>query len=1736
MSDSLNQDVPSDVSDKDDKGIHFELIKSIIPACLVGAPPARRKALKDTKPDLPHWYENCSTQQQSELKKWVEAACHTQNEWDKTLKGVQDITAYAKPRLIAALAEAGVELDVEKTWLRLYYPIEYKFFGIPVGVNTDGVRSRTFSLLQAALHNFEAFEAAADYFNQESTFITEPDAQGHFDVVRPALKIQQFVTICRELDIGGQYEKHIKDFFYVAGARLQALSQPYINSKKSAIKAAAYAALLKNDIELKQYELLLELINDSHQVKDNDIRRLISYSPLRVMGYEVADCALFFPTHENRYDGNYVIAYIPDDPEHPIKKYGSFAEFEQELTHKLMYRARGSRIDSGRDVLTPYQRFFSRFISEKDRGRFFLRFTQKVLDSPSDAYWMQQTRDYLKFLEPASRLVGPLVDRHWRRDPLENIDLHVQISINSQWVGMSGIWHEMFLQHRRHVLENAQVLAVSTAAEDDLTRERRLANYLNVGMFIVGIAAFFVPPAGAAMMLITANQLLSETIEGVRELSQGDKEAGWAHLTDVVENLATMAELAPIFHFVVSPFIEGLKAVTLPSGKTRLWKPDLKPYQVGIQLPERSRPNPRGLHRYDGQDILPLAGNHYSVREEAGTGKYRVQHPTRPDAYAPELRTNGSGAWSHELEQPGTWQGTELMRRLGHLVSEFSDSELEQIRRVSDTPEDVLRRMHVDSEPMPPMLADTIRRFDASKQIEAFITDMQSDSSTVSAKDHSINQLHVMTRYGKWPSTVSIRVIDPQARTVWRYTSPQSTQGEIRTVLLHDAQLRNGELLPTLLEALDESETNTILEQPPGTPRGSLEARVAKLRANIGRVAQSRRAQLLNDLYKANTDFSDPRTNLIKARFPSVPMNVIEELVANASSAERQQMAKWDFADKLQTKPIPLGLAEALRLAQREARLARAYEGFYLDALTNPDTEQLVLNTLKKLPGWPSDLRIEVREGSFNGKLRASEGTKQAESRKVLVRNNDGRYEARDQDDLELHEADDLVNALQYALPDHHRTALGLPDVVQGPELKALIEQHLLSREALRSVLKMQPINPWFKAPRRLLNGRLGYPLSGRGAGESPSLAADRRRVLGLFPDYTDIQIDRFLKNLGDQRETYLVNFEEELKVLRKQLHEWWSTPSTRVLPDGSVVAVEQYEKQVVAQMLERCWQRRYGTMRYDERGRALGYELKLQGRTVGELPQLNGYFSHVNFLDLSNLGLTESPAAFLDSFPSLVQLDMQYNGLNELPTIATEIPSLIYLDVSNNNITLTEQSASALAKMDHLQYIQLSHNPLGRLPDFSLMTSLVDVRLQAAGLSEWPVGLRDQPRLAMIDMRDNQLSAFPEWAVNPAPEHVANTNKVLQVTELNGNPLSDQGRQQYADILTRIYLDDDQAGLMPVPPDGPDERGAQGGTLAPSAQRVEYWLKDFPETEQVSRKNQWALLDAEALEREASGAQAGRAVSQSEEFFRLLEKLRETAEYKKAYPDLKARVWAVLDAAEENAVLRGELFKAAGEPQTCSDRAALVFSELEIKVQIHKALAQVGAEGAGVELLNLARGLFRLDEVEAFALKDIQERIQLILRSDTSVREKGNQLLLMDQIEVRLSYRVNLRERLELPGQPKLAEYTGYHYVPRAKLRSAEEHVNSLRDSKAELESIARRDFWGEYLKEKYRSRFELADEPIYDSMEQLEITKGTMTSAQYNDKFAALAAEKRLAERKLIDLLTPQEILNLEDGDSPA
>ena len=82
------------------------------------------------------------------------------------------------------------------------------------------------------------------------------------------------------------------------------------------------------------------------------------------------------------------------------------------------------------------------------------------------------------------------------------------------------------------------------------------------------------------------------------------------------------------------------------------------PYDQNVSLPKDSKPNERGLHRHNDQDILALGGKHFEVKEDPQTGQPRLRHPDRPTAYQPRVEHNGAGAWHTELDRPIEWDKT----------------------------------------------------------------------------------------------------------------------------------------------------------------------------------------------------------------------------------------------------------------------------------------------------------------------------------------------------------------------------------------------------------------------------------------------------------------------------------------------------------------------------------------------------------------------------------------------------------------------------------------------------------------------------------------------------------------------------------------------------------------------------------------------------------------------------------------------------------------------------------------------------------------------------------------------------------------------------------------------------------------------------------------------------------------------------------------------------------------------
>ena len=684
------------------KSKHHDYIKKAIPAWLKETSPSRVNELKSAPLRIPQWNKAAPASAHLRLQGAIKDHWTHQNDVDQALSSLQDVHAFAEPLLQKALKERyGVEVDVKQTWLRLYAPATTSWWTHDFA---SAVTSRTISLLDAALHNF----ATDERFTHDSEFITQPDARGHFLIkpLKPKISIEQFKSLCRELDIGAQYQQHLRAVLLpsdsVASSTLQ---HKIILSQKSALNAAAHLALMKKDISQSAYEVVQGALDKRKNLTWNG--NPVRYCNLAMMDTSLSGIILMVRGASTSAEPERLIAYIPHDPEHPLKEYASSIEFMTELTRQLRDSPASKKPTStGLPLPQSYQQFFSQFVAHEQRGYFFSRLNERL----SKVTWHPAA--------PGSNLPS------WRETAVDKPDLQFSVTrLEDDRRGAfdGDLWRYCYQQTLNKILNDAREIAISTSYVDRMARwawwdnlEKMLSDILNVALLVV---TPFVPFLGELMLAYTAYQLTDSVFEGIVDWAEGRGiEAGeqaLGVLEDVVQLgiFAAGANIAGSVRLKLSPFVENLKPVTLPDGQPRLWNPDLSPYlQSDLVLPLTSEPDTHGVHQYQGKQILPLDNQYFEVKKDPTTSQYTIQHPQRPDAYAPALRHNGQGAWVSEVENPRQWEGTQLMRRLGHSMDAYSDSQLERIRQISGTDEGALRRMHVENAPPPPLLTDTLQR------------------------------------------------------------------------------------------------------------------------------------------------------------------------------------------------------------------------------------------------------------------------------------------------------------------------------------------------------------------------------------------------------------------------------------------------------------------------------------------------------------------------------------------------------------------------------------------------------------------------------------------------------------------------------------------------------------------------------------------------------------------------------------------------------------------------------------------------------------------------------------------------------------------------------------------------------------------------------------------------------------------------------------------------------------------
>lgn len=537
-----------------------------------------------------------------------------------------------------------------------------------------------------------------------------------------------------------------------------------------------------------------------------------------------------------------------------------------------------------------------------------------------------------------------------------------------------------------------------------------------------------------------------------------------------------------------------------------------------------------------------------------------------------------------------------------------------------------------------------------------------------------------------------------------------------------------------------------------------------------------------------------PHAPLLQRIYPGLPEPVIDEVLRHAYAAELQVLNEGK---------VPKRIGEEVRLYQQQVRLARAYEGLYLNMVHSDDTDRLILHSIGQLADFPADLKVELYEGWLKPGLLDSIGPDQAANRWLITRYPTGYAANRP---FPSEPVTDKRKTLLEALHE----GLAIPGLTDASALLERIRQApRLPRWTLRKQLKMQRSS--FRSPMRLADGRFGYLLS-------PTPWFDDLAQLDRFTRFyvrltqigvapaTANQILNALQEFpmsAEQAEVRLNQMTENAISLQASLDQWRSTPAQIAHANFSI-----YSRDTLENALWTHWMHASIPELELEQG-----TLYLNQTFLSEFPANlpTAFAEGIRHLHLDDIAVDYTPTNNLANararavlgnlfqhFPHLQVLEIErpyvaaappFELQHNLDLINAHFPQLRELKLINQNLLLSPRAIDQLASIASIALLDLSGNLLAQAPDAAVSNwRLQYLGLERMSLDHWPQWL-DATVLGQIDylsLRENALSNVPGFLQFNPLDQAHST-----VITLEGNPLPEQLVQNLAfsqDGLPRTF------------------------------------------------------------------------------------------------------------------------------------------------------------------------------------------------------------------------------------------------------------------------------------------------------------------------------------------------------------
>ena len=365
------------------------------------------------------------------------------------LAGIPSLEAFATPLLEKALRAKGLD-DVDVRSMQVYIEDDVPLPSAAPRLHTPWRTLHSVQpLLTAALHNFHEDETLPSLHRRAYL----QDGRGE----KLSLKFEAFARCCRELDIGGQYQKMLRSQLFPKsrppapeGFARVAVERMFEENLRAQLDVAVRIARIKSELDEVDYLRLLPVFASNPIVPATP--GVVTPRQLYLLGKRVH--GLVTLELRERAEGPLVgiISWIPRDPYRPVTRHASWETLYQSLAKRL--RA------------PHYRSFFRRFISERDRPSFTATLERLIEASSVQAPAVLDGRNFAIDTPLFAYLRGLQVDK---------------------------------------MLDDARILAVPTADETAIERHQRLEALKSAGLDVLNLAALFIPVLGEVMFAVAGS-------------------------------------------------------------------------------------------------------------------------------------------------------------------------------------------------------------------------------------------------------------------------------------------------------------------------------------------------------------------------------------------------------------------------------------------------------------------------------------------------------------------------------------------------------------------------------------------------------------------------------------------------------------------------------------------------------------------------------------------------------------------------------------------------------------------------------------------------------------------------------------------------------------------------------------------------------------------------------------------------------------------------------------------------------------------------------------------------------------------------------------------------------------------------------------------------------------------------------------------------------------------------------